>query len=347
MGNNDLGEHSRKTRNDNENGEERPFKKAKYVWQLKGKYHLKESYKQPNDSNTKESCSKDVIEEDQATDDTAIANNNNLKNKNCNKCCLDTLLARSNALLENEDPSDLEVSSSNIDRSIHDEIPVTLVKPNLKNQDDYLSKWQARQVAKCYVDNTINSILEQWKLAPVDAADFVENCDNDGHVEDEGILMAIQSHGLQSGSKNLTETSYQMLGETSRECNVSPSLFESTYLEESALDNYENVCYESRRNAEQEMTCDSDLEKGDAYEMSDHMDFLSAAVSRKWKYDQTEALAETRDILNTLLLHIKMRERDVITWNDGDTQLDNFDKRTKDETKDVETKEKSQNKITP
>ncbi|KAK9752115.1 hypothetical protein QE152_g4499 [Popillia japonica] len=246
MGNNDLGEHSRKTRNDSKNDlEERPFKKAKYVWQLKGKYHLKDSYKQPNNAEMVEGCSKESNEEGQVKEDvTAIVNNNNSKNKTCNKCCLDTLLARSNALLESEDSSDLEINSNNIERSISDEIPVTLVKPNLKNHDDYLSKWQARQLAKCYVDNTINSILEQWRPVerPVDAADFVENCDNDGQIEDE-------------------------------------ALFQSACLEESALDNYENVYYESRKNAEQEMLCDSDVEKGEAYEITDQMDFLSAAVS--------------------------------------------------------------------
>lgn len=278
MGNNDLGEHSRKTRNDSKNDlEERPFKKAKYVWQLKGKYHLKDSYKQPNNAEMVEGCSKESNEEGQVKEDvTAIVNNNNSKNKTCNKCCLDTLLARSNALLESEDSSDLEINSNNIERSISDEIPVTLVKPNLKNHDDYLSKWQARQLAKCYVDNTINSILEQWRPVerPVDAADFVENCDNDGQIEDEGILMAIQSHGLQS-SNNID---YHESG-MSRDCNLSSALFQSACLEESALDNYENVYYESRKNAEQEMLCDSDVEKGEAYEITDQMDFLSAAVS--------------------------------------------------------------------
>lgn len=57
------------------------------------------------------------------------------------------------------------------------------------------------QVAKSFVDNAINKILEHWKLAPYDASDFVENCENGGQVEDEGILMAIQSHGLQSNSQ--------------------------------------------------------------------------------------------------------------------------------------------------
>lgn len=274
MSNKDLGEHSRKTRNDNENGEERPFKKAKYIWQLKGKYHLKENYKQSNTVEMKEGCSKEPVKEQKLDENIVNTNNNNTNTKTCNKCCLDTLLARSNALLESEDSSDLEVNPNNIDRSIYDEIPVTLVTPNQTNQDDYLSKWQARQVAKCYVDNTINSILEQWKLAPVDAADFVENCDNDGHVEDEGILMAIQSHGLQSGLNNPSNAIQGWNGETSNDLSLSSRFFEETSFDESTLDNFENVCYENRRRAEQEMNCDSDN-----YEMNDQTDFLSTAVS--------------------------------------------------------------------
>lgn len=279
MGNKDLGEHSRKTHNENDKDEERPFKKAKYVWQLKGKYHLRESCQQSTNSDVKEGSSKDPTRERKINEDTTNMNNNNLTNKNCNKCCLDTLLARSNALLESEDSSDLDVSTNNLDRSLYDEIPVTLVKPKPKNQDDYLSKWQARQVAKCYVDNTINSILEQWKLAPIDAADFLENCDNDGHVEDEGILMAIQSHGLQSGLHNPNVFNVGIFAERGPPHHLPSALFQSTRLEESVLDNYENDYYESRKNGEQEMLCNSDTDKGEAYGMSDQIDFLSTAVS--------------------------------------------------------------------
>ncbi|KAJ8977049.1 hypothetical protein NQ317_000934 [Molorchus minor] len=48
------------------------------------------------------------------------------------------------------------------------------------------------KVARGFVDNTINSVLETWINPPFDAADFV-GCDNDGQVEDDAILMAIQS----------------------------------------------------------------------------------------------------------------------------------------------------------
>ncbi|KAJ3628013.1 hypothetical protein MTP99_015340 [Tenebrio molitor] len=161
----------------------RPLKKAKYVWQVKGKYHLKANYQnkaEGTNSKEKRNCSCD-----------AHIN----KEEICKGNCIDTFLAKTEALLDSDED---ETISKNIDKSISNEIPITLVSPNPKNQDYYLRKWQARQIARGYIDNTINSVLETWVSAPFDAEDFVENCDDDGHIEDEGILMAIQAHGLQS-----------------------------------------------------------------------------------------------------------------------------------------------------
>lgn len=42
-------------------------------------------------------------------------------------------------------------------------------------------------------------------VAPFDAADLVDNAESGGKVEDEGIMMAIQSHGLQSGHQNRSD----------------------------------------------------------------------------------------------------------------------------------------------
>lgn len=45
-------------------------------------------------------------------------------------------------------------------------------------------KWQARQIARGFVDNTINSMLENWGAGdqPFDAANLIEDCANDGQV---------------------------------------------------------------------------------------------------------------------------------------------------------------------
>lgn len=43
-------------------------------------------------------------------------------------------------------------------------------------------KWQARQIARGFVDNTINSMLETWENRPFDASNFVDECENEGQV---------------------------------------------------------------------------------------------------------------------------------------------------------------------
>lgn len=179
MGNEDYGESSRGNEEEEEEEENtRPLKKAKYVWQVKGKYHLKASCQNKTPGLPEEN----------------VQNNNNI----------DKFLARTESILES---SDEEESSKNIDRSISNEIPITLVS-NTKNQDYYLKKWQTRQIARGYIDNTINSVLETWaSTAPwIDAEDFLDKCEDDGQVEDEGILMAIQAHGLQSNTEQKSET---------------------------------------------------------------------------------------------------------------------------------------------
>lgn len=113
-------------------GDERPMKKARYLWQIKGKYRLK----QPRGR----SCAQD-----------------------CNG------------------------SSSQVQ----------------SNQDCPIHRWQTHQIAKAVVDNTINKVLDGLGFMPLphDAEDLLENIfpryRSLGYVEDEAVLMAIQSHGLQ------------------------------------------------------------------------------------------------------------------------------------------------------
>lgn len=147
-----IGESSRKKESDHSSDEGRPFKKAKYVWQLKGKYHLKKHFKKIGNS------SRDAVTQPSEempvypNVDENSNNNNEVRNENNNicsdRCCVDTLLARSNNfnLLESDDSNEQNSSSNNIDRSISEEIPVTLVKPSPRNNEEFLQKWQARQV---------------------------------------------------------------------------------------------------------------------------------------------------------------------------------------------------------
>lgn len=279
------GEHSR---DEELNEDEKPLKKARYVWEIKGKYHLKETYK----NNNTISQNNNII---QPNSSTSILNNNNnssegvrqtveekeeehkecaKKNKGC--CCIQSFLTKTESIMDSDlEDSDLPMNN-NLDVSSSNEIPVSLVSLKPKNQDYYLQKWQARQIARGFVDNTINSVLETWNNPPFDAVDFVENCANDGQVEDDAILMAIQSHGLQS-SRNLHQLS-------SREQADMASIL-SGGLEEFRQDNFENYHKEQESHGSQE-NCNSDSMSSDSnvgnktdLEMDDPMDFLNAAVS--------------------------------------------------------------------
>lgn len=70
------------------------------------------------------------------------------------------------------------------------------------------------QMAKGFVDNTINRVLDSWMVAPLptemdnnrflalDVAEFINNLPGDNSIENEGILMAISAHGLQNTSSS-------------------------------------------------------------------------------------------------------------------------------------------------
>ncbi|KAF5285437.1 hypothetical protein FQA39_LY16691 [Lamprigera yunnana] len=232
MENRAVGSFSKTNPHDNTNELEQPSKKARYIWQLKGKYHLK-------DKGYEES---ELVEEKQD-----VCEND----ENCGRCYIKGLLAHSENAMSYDDSSE-EECQKNIDKSICDEIPVTLVKPNIKNHDYYLQRWQARQVAKGYMDNTINRVLETYMFNQcIDASDLVEDCGNDDQVEDEGILMAIQSHGLQSADNNWNGLNTKWDNE-----------IESNKIEEFALDNYQNIHNEMLKS-----------------KITDENNFLEAAVS--------------------------------------------------------------------
>lgn len=289
MGNWEVGECSKNKDDDklNENGE-RPLKKARFVWQVKGKYHLKNNVSSKHSNKNSGEVMDDPVHqvEDRVSNNSLEIPNDESRNNNNNinsngRCCLQALLAQSDVMMNIEDSSD-EESPPNIDKSILDEIPVTLVKPNLKNEDYYLHRWQARQVAKGFLDNTINKILENWMVAPFDATDLIENCEDDGQIEDEGILMAIQSHGLQTGFGNAEEGSCGF-GVENRRCRESSSSSSSSLLQtvevpESTLDNFQNVHNELLKRTNLQSSDNSNCLYANS-EIKDHLDFLNAAVS--------------------------------------------------------------------
>lgn len=174
--------------------DEKPLKKARYLWEVKGKHHLKESYS----SNPK--TSHNVNPKQQETSDVeGRSSKQHVKNcENKTPChCWQQFLLKSENILDNMEDQ-IEDEDENF--------PPSLIGTKKKSNDYYLRKWQARQIARGFVDNTINSVLESWTTRPDDIGDFVENCRNDGQVEDDAILMAIQEHGLQSTTPSREST---------------------------------------------------------------------------------------------------------------------------------------------
>jgi len=184
--NDEEGETSAKAcRSDDSN--ERPLKKARYVWQIKGKYHLK---KPENAEGAK------LYIADERSDGYALH---------------PLEVAHHETRTQEHDAHSIGAVGSEVSKSDSACVPspvATEVHSPMESEDlnpVQLRKWQARQVARCFVDNTINRVLEDMGFIPlpVDADDLMEDFAmsglrrNDEHLEDTAVRMAIHSHGLQ------------------------------------------------------------------------------------------------------------------------------------------------------
>lgn len=182
---------SKSTKSD---GNDKPLKKARYAWEVKGKYHLKE--KSQDDRKVNDGCD----EAAQTSGSWCRKSSSEKVECNCNYSdkqtrSVDVLMSDVDKMMEFKIPKGA-FSKIKIEKVVEESKPARDEALDEAAEDYYLLRWQARQLAKGFVDNTINKVLEQWRLS-VHASDlFVENGDGDELVEDEGILMAIQSHGL-------------------------------------------------------------------------------------------------------------------------------------------------------
>lgn len=175
----------------------------------------------------------------------------------CNNAAINLLMRAADRALEYDIPVEtFHVRGNEVDGTVQQ----NLSPEDLLDGDDeeyFLLRWQARQLAKGFVDNTINRVLEQWRSSVGASGLSVENCDGDELVEDEGILMAIQSHGLRQESDQ--QSSY-----SDNDINID-SLLDNSRI------NVENV--ENKSNSHIENCKEGDTEK------IDDTDFLNAAVS--------------------------------------------------------------------
>lgn len=230
------------------NESERPLKKARFAWQVKGKYHLKNDLKDTNTKSTDAIAAPDVA----GSSSSASSDNNNIGSEENLEIIGDYLMRRDfntldsvytttdqSFLLPKPNISNEELSypryvssyeqnmvSSALKRTSEstDEmnmVPMSMVVSQNFAEEQCIARWQAKQMVKGFVDNSINHVLDFWIQAPLppedepsryvalDVADFINNLPGDNSIENEGILMAISAHGLQqptrSNSTNLVD----------------------------------------------------------------------------------------------------------------------------------------------
>lgn len=219
---------------DASNGSERPLKKARFAWQVKGKYHLKNeeseslnSAAKPEQLNKTESSNELKTNSMGSEENLEILGDYLLKQdfNTLDSVITDTdeVLLTPNSSVSTEqlqypryvssyDNNESYSVNTNSDRD-SDEImfPISMVLSQNYTEDQCIAKWQARQMAKGFVDNRINHVLDSWIHAPpegssgflaLEVADFINNLPGANSVENEGILMAISAHGLQNTTPN-------------------------------------------------------------------------------------------------------------------------------------------------
>ncbi|KAI8434376.1 hypothetical protein MSG28_012425 [Choristoneura fumiferana] len=218
-----AGESSSKRQENGDASPTRPLKKARFAWQVKGKYHLKNGT--PEHSKTSSAVASE-LDRASSSSDNEIECNGAAGNTEQNLERLgDYLLKPSTSLSPDKlnypryaSSYDNNSSSNSISSCGNSQenrsIPMSMVVSASFSEDQCIARWQARQMAKGFVDNTINRVLDSWMVAPLptemdnnrflalDVAEFINNLPGDNSIENEGILMAISAHGLQNTSSS-------------------------------------------------------------------------------------------------------------------------------------------------
>ncbi|CAG4943523.1 unnamed protein product [Parnassius apollo] len=204
---------------------ERPLKKARFAWQVKGKHHLKHDTLKNNKASDNLSDEPEIPESSSESDTSDVAH-----------CTKDKLEKLDNILKKDIDsfkttsaktlhpitsiskkklkyPKHVNTFHKLCKCSVNSTIPSSMVSYTY-SEDQCILIWQERQLAKGFVDNTINHVLDSWlvghtpaeveanKSLAIDVADFINNLPEDNSIENEGILMAISAHGLQNTSSS-------------------------------------------------------------------------------------------------------------------------------------------------
>lgn len=236
---------------DDSNGSDRPLKKARFAWQVKGKYHLK------NDANDA-AVDATTSTESESTDEemagcsgyTCLTPDDLLDNTNTDISeAIDPYLDTLGEYIYDQELKNLQYVTGSADESLRriskiedfeykttrndsvigsyevDSVPMSLVASETYTEDQCIARWQAKQMARGSIDNTINRVLDFCKEntstpedeahhVAHDVAELINNLPEDDSIENEGILMAISAHGLQ----NAPSSSLARVGEFEEQC---------------------------------------------------------------------------------------------------------------------------------
>lgn len=169
-----------------EEEDERPLKKARYLWQIKGKHHLKTKDKLKSESSEDVSMELDVCDASESKENT-VPQNLSTGTPSVPKAAED--VQESSCV---QSPSE---GSSMSDELLPDLFP-TLNKAI--NRTSYLQRcWQTKQLARGMLDNTMNCMMERMGFAPLNSDQEDNDIGGGNQIEDEAVMMAIQRHGLQ------------------------------------------------------------------------------------------------------------------------------------------------------
>nr|CAD7395625.1 unnamed protein product [Timema cristinae] len=220
---------------------ERPLKKARYVWQIKGKHHLKnteniqsESFMAPINVNEpyhigahhSSTCNKKDCCEDQCFN--VLKNNSNeLCHAKMHRCSLNSCKSDCQDVMDVESGDPIEpvcpeveqkenlmtssLESLDVCTSPLQDASITSSQVNAgqtvdspifcpHSPDWQIRKWQSRQMARSYIDNTLNHAMDDREMGfvPLDVdSEMMEESFTDDCIEGKAVLMAIHNYGLQ------------------------------------------------------------------------------------------------------------------------------------------------------
>ncbi|KAK9881114.1 hypothetical protein WA026_014462 [Henosepilachna vigintioctopunctata] len=190
MASNVYGESSKEGMNGETDISQPKLKKARFLWEVKGKHHLKEyenKISQENESQAKTDPLKVDLNKESKNNSTSLSTPNISNNRLIQDyCCVQSFLEK----------------SGNFIHSSMGEACVSCCHNDMENAN--FARWHNKQMVRYDIENKINAAIEMCSAsnledcAHLDVANIVNEIENDIEVNNRGILMAIKSCGLKT-----------------------------------------------------------------------------------------------------------------------------------------------------